>query len=165
MVVTVISLLISALLILLVLKATAGSNSGSARSAPPPVAAADTGLAQQNLSGALATLQQVDAAGQGSPDAATLQAADASLTFTSGSSSSPSTLSVTPGTDGSSVTLADRSTDGTCWVVWWSPRASTWFGAQTDQPSCTAPNGSAAPSPGPVSPSTIGWQQGTFPTA
>jgi hypothetical protein len=164
-VVTAVSLLISALLILLVLKATVGSGSGSTSPPPRPVSAADTGLAQQNLAGALATLQQVDAGGQGSVDAATLQAADPALSFPAGPSAAPSTVSVTPGTDGTSVTLAVRATDSTCWLVWWSSATGTWYGAQTSQPSCTAPSESAVPAPGPVSSSSIGWQQGSFPTA
>ena len=166
-VVTAVSLLVSALLILLVVKATVGSGAGSssASSTPQPVAVADVGLAQQNLAGALATLQQVDAGGQGSVDAASLQAADPSLTFVSGPSSGPSTMSVTPGTDGASVTLADRSSDGTCWLVWWSATAGTWYGAQTSQPSCTAPSISGPPTPGPVSSAAIGWSQASFPTA
>jgi len=165
MVVTAISLVIGALLILLALKATVGSSSGSTSQAAQPVAVADAGLAQQNLSGALATLQQVAVGGQGSVDSATLQSADPSLTFTSGPSSAPSTVSVAPGADGASVTLANRSTDGTCWLVWWSSAAGAWYGAQTSQRSCTAPTESGAPSPGPVGRSTIGWQQGSFPTA
>ena len=167
MLLTAISLLISALLILLVLKATAGSASGpgSTNSLPRTVATADTGLAQQNLAGALATLQQVDAGGRGSVDAATLQAADPSLTFTSGPSSAPDSVSVTPGADGTSVTLADRSSDSTCWVVWWSSTTGAWYGAQTAQRSCTAPARSGVPPPGPVTSAGIGWQQGSFPTA
>jgi hypothetical protein len=161
--VTAVGLLISALLVLLVLKPTvgSGSGSGSTNSTPHPVAVADAALAQQNLSGAFATLQQVDAGGQGSVEAPTLQAADPSLDFTTGPSSAPATLSVTPSADGTSVALADRSSDGTCWVVWWSSSTGAWYGAQTAQPSCTAPSASG----GPVTSSGIGWQQGSFPTA
>jgi hypothetical protein len=64
---------------------------------------------------------------------------------------------------GGSVTLANRSTAGTCWLVWKSGGSATWYGAQTDQPSCTAPALASPPSPGPVSSSSIGWQENSFP--
>ncbi len=67
------------------------------------------------------------------------------------------------GADGGSVTLADRSTGGTCWLVWSSAGTTAWYGAQTDQPSCTAPALASAPVTGPVSSTSIGWQQGSFP--
>ena len=63
------------------------------------------------------------------------------------------------------VTLADRSTDGTCWLVWKGAGGSTWYGAETGLESCTAPAISSTPSPGPVSSSSIGWKQGAFPGA
>jgi hypothetical protein len=63
-----------------------------------------------------------------------------------------------------SVTLAARSSNGTCWLVWRGAGSATWFGAQTGQPSCTAPALSSAPEAGPVSSSSIGWQPGTFPS-
>ena len=160
--VTVVSLLITALLVLVVLKATVTSgHTGS--STPTPVSTADATQAQQSLSGALATLQQIDPGGQGTVDAATLQAADPSLTFTPSPSAGPLTVSVAPSSDGSSVALADHSADGTCWFVWWSPTAGTWYGAQTSQTSCAAPGPAGPPSPGAVSDNAIGWQQGTFP--
>lgn len=67
------------------------------------------------------------------------------------------------GGTGGSVTLADRSTGGTCWLVWKSEGAATWYGAQTDQPSCTAPAIASVPAAGPVSSTSIGWQEGSFP--
>ncbi len=63
-----------------------------------------------------------------------------------------------------SITLADRSSDGVCWLVWSSGGTATWYGAQTGLTSCTAPPLSAAPTPGPVSSTVIGWQQGRFPS-
>jgi hypothetical protein len=165
--VTAISLLVTALLVLLVLKATGTTGSGSGASGTPSqsVSLADDTQAQQNLSQGVSTLQQTDPGGQGSVSAATLQAANPSVTFTSAASTNPSTISVTPQSDGSSVALADRSTDGTCWMVWWSPTAGTWFGAQTAQNSCTAPSLLGPPTAGPVSGSAIGWQQGSYPLA
>jgi hypothetical protein len=165
MLVTVISLLVTALLVLLVLKATGTSGSGKSGTPSQSVSLADTAQAQQNLSEGLSTLQQTDPSGQDSVDAAALQSADPSVTYTSAASSSPSTISVATQADGSSVALADRSTDGNCWMVWWSPTAGAWYGAQTAQSSCTAPSVSGTPTPGPVSDSTVGWQQGSFPAA
>ena len=66
--------------------------------------------------------------------------------------------------DGGAITLADRSTDGTCWLIWRSA-GGTWYGAQTKQASCTAPPLASVPSPGVVTSATIGWQQGSFPGA
>ena len=69
------------------------------------------------------------------------------------------------GAGNGTVTLADRSTGGTCWLVWKGTRTDTWYGAETGLASCTAPAISSTPSPGPVSSSSIGWQQGSFPGA
>jgi len=165
MLVTVISLFVTALLVLLVRTATGVSGSGTSGTPSQSVALADDVQAQQNLSQGVSTLQQTDPAGQGSVDAAALQSANPSVTYTTGASLNPSTISVTPQSDGRSVALADRSTDGTCWVVWWSPTAGTWYGAQTGLSSCTAPSLSGPPTAGPVSGSAIGWQQVTFPTS
>lgn len=105
--------------------------------------------------------------GQGSGvDIAQLHAADPSLTFVNGPTTVPSTVSVSSGTGpAGSVTLATRSSDGVCWVVWHAPTAQTWYGAQTGLASCTAPALAAAPSPGPVTSGAIGWQTGGFPAA
>lgn len=62
------------------------------------------------------------------------------------------------------VTLADRSSDGVCWLVWKSSNSATWYGAQTGLTSCAAPQLSGAPTPGPVSTTAIGWQHGGFPS-
>ena len=63
------------------------------------------------------------------------------------------------------VTLAARSSDGTCWLVWKGDGTATWYGAQTGLGSCTAPALTSAPDAGAVTSSSIGWQQGSFPTA
>jgi hypothetical protein len=65
---------------------------------------------------------------------------------------------------GGSITLADRSSDGVCWLVWKSGAAVTWYGAQTGLANCTAPSLSAAPPSGSVSSTAIGWQLGSFPS-
>ncbi len=69
------------------------------------------------------------------------------------------------GAGSGTVTLADRSADGTCWLAWKGAGGSTWYGAETGLASCTAPAISSTPSPGPVSSSSIGWKQGSFPDA
>jgi hypothetical protein len=67
------------------------------------------------------------------------------------------------GADSGTVTLASRSTSGTCWLAWKAAGSVTWYGAQTHLPSCAAPALASAPTPGPVTSSSIGWQQGSFP--
>ena len=69
------------------------------------------------------------------------------------------------GSGSGTVTLAARSSDGVCWLVWKGQGSGSWYGAQTGLASCTAPALSSAPTPGPVSSSGIGWQQGSFPAA
>ncbi len=61
------------------------------------------------------------------------------------------------------VTLAARSSDGTCWLVWKGDGTATWYGAQTGLGSCTAPALTSAPDAGTVTSSSIGWQPGSFP--
>jgi hypothetical protein len=69
------------------------------------------------------------------------------------------------GSASGTVTLAARSSNGTCWLVWKGEGSATWFGAQSGQSRCTAPALVSVPSPGPVTSSAIGWQQGGFPAA
>ncbi len=173
MIATMLGLVAVALLTALLLGSTFGSGStpsGSAASGTagnPEVAMADAVRAQQSLSTGLHAAEDASAAAGGfaSINAGTLSAAEPSVTFASGPSTGPTTVSVATGAtpDGTgSVTLADRSSDGTCWVVW-SSSSSTWYGAETGQSSCTAPAFSEPPSPGPVTGSAIGWQAGSFP--
>ncbi len=134
------------------------------------------------------------AGGYGTVEVGSLSAADPSVTYVTGPTTGASTVSValtagtgSPGgavgaaisgaeaagsgavTGGSgisgTVTLAARSANGTCWLVWRGDGSATWYGAQTGLPSCTAPALAVAPSAGPVSSSGIGWQQGSFPGA
>ena len=163
--VTVMGLFVSALLVLLVLKATVTSDSKSSPSTPSLPAVADAAQAQQNLSAALTTAEQAGTTGQGGLDAAAMQSIDPSLTFTSGASTDPHTVSVTPAPDGSSVALVARSTDGICWAVWWSPTSGSFYGAQTGQASCLAPTLTARPAAAPVTSTAFGWQGGSFPAA
>jgi hypothetical protein len=62
-----------------------------------------------------------------------------------------------------SITLAIRSTSGNCWLIWKGAGGGTWFGEQTDLPSCTAPALGAAPTASTVSSTAIGWRYGAFP--
>lgn len=168
MVVTLASLLVVALLVLVGIKSTLGSGSTSSSSVHQPVSAADDAQAQQSLSTALTTAATA-AAGTASYvglDAAALQAAEPSLTFVDGPSTGPETVSVASTSDGSgSVTLAARASGGTCWFVWRSPQAGTWYGAETGGGGCAAQPVEPTPNPGTVSNTSIGWQQGSFPTA
>jgi hypothetical protein len=134
------------------------------------------------------------AGGYGSIDAASLTASDPAISFVTGASSNADTISVAVGGgdgggtgaatggigaaigaatatatatgagQGGEVTLADRSSNGTCWLVWKSGAGPAWYGAQTNLPSCTAPALTSTPTASPVSSSSIGWQEGSFPT-
>jgi hypothetical protein len=176
MIVTMVSLVISALLIVLLLHATLGSGSTSATSVSnaPGVGLATSEQAQQALSTGItaAAAAAAGAGGYGALSAASLSASDPSITFVDGPSTSASTVSVATsdaGTDGSgaggSVTLAALASNGTCWLVWRGVGASNWYGAQTHLTSCTAPALPTTPVPSAVSASAIGWQQGSFPSA
>ncbi len=171
MIATMLSMVAVALLLALLLASSFHSGStASGTAGNPEVALADSLQAQQSLSTGLHAAEDAaaSAGGLASVDAATLSAAEPSVTFVSGASTGPTTVSMATGSTAEGageVTLTDRSSDGTCWVVWSSPSSPTWYGAQTGQSSCTAPALAGAPSPGPVSRSAIGWQSGAFPTA
>ena len=181
MVVTGVSMVVTALLVLIAIEATLGSghsNPGSA-SGNPEVSAADHLQAQQSLSTALQAVNAASAGGAGGVPGlgasgsgsgtgagsgvtvAELSASDPSLTFVAGPSTTATTVSVA--SEGGSVTLATRSSDGVCWLVWHAPGSADWYGAQTHAGSCSAPGLSSPPSPGPVSSNAIGWQSGSFP--
>jgi hypothetical protein len=168
MAVIVLTLLVSAgltaLLLGTMLNSNSGANSSTSVTNAPGVALANNLQAQQNLSQALTAAAGAAGApgGYGSLDASTLSAAEPSVTFVDGPSSSASTVSVSSGSGG--LTLADRSSDGTCWLVWRGGPGPAWYGAQTELSSCTAPSLAGPPTPGPVSSSAIGWQQGSFPS-
>jgi hypothetical protein len=185
MVVIVLSLAITAILVAVLLGTTlkSGSNSSTNVTNAPGVAEATALQAQQTLS---TSLTAADAAassgGYGSVTTSALSASNPSISFVTGPSSDSNTVSVAvtggdggagevggvsvggvPGGSGGSITLADRSGDGTCWLVWKSSSSGTWYGAQTDLSSCVAPALDSTPSAGPVSSASIGWQQGSFP--
>ena len=168
MVVTLAGLVIVALLVLVGLKSTLGSGSSSGSTTQQPVSAADDAQAQESLSTALTTAATATAA-SGSyvgVDAATLQAAEPTITFVDGPSTGPNTVSVASTSDGTwSVTLAARAVGGTCWFAWRSPQTGVWYGAETGGGTCAAQPIEPTPNPGAVSSTSIGWQQGSFPTA
>jgi hypothetical protein len=66
-----------------------------------------------------------------------------------------------------SVTLATYSQalsgQGSCLYLWMT-NGATWFGAQTDQSSCTAPSLPTAPVASGVSSTAIGWSNSSFPS-
>ncbi|HUY66217.1 MAG TPA: hypothetical protein VMV06_05325 [Acidimicrobiales bacterium] len=174
MIATVLSLVAVAMLVGILLGTTShsGGNADTSVSNAPGVAQSDSLAAQQALSTALssATAAASSVGGLGSVDLSTLSASDPSITFVSGPSANASTVSVAVTADptgggGGSVTLADRSSNGTCWLVWSPTGGATWYGAQTGLADCAAPAIGSAPPPGPVSSSAIGWQQGGFPPA
>jgi len=173
MVVTVISLLVTALLVLLALTTMfKSSGNGSTKlSNQPGVGTADDLSAQQALQTTLTTADAVAAGsgGYGSVTASALAASDPSISYVAGPSASSATISVAASTGsaggaGGGMTLAVRSATGNCWLVWKGDGGATWFGQQTGLTSCTAPPLGTAPTATPVSSTSIGWRQGAFPT-
>jgi hypothetical protein len=171
MIVTMLSLVIGALLVALLLGKTLGSSTTSSTSITnaPGVAEADGLQAKQSLSIGLTAAAAAAAAASGGYATLTstdLSQANPSIHFVAGPSAGASTVSVatTAGGGGGSITMAAHASDGTCWLVWKPDQGATWYGAQSDLASCTAPAISSPPTPDPVSSSTIGWQQGSFPS-
>ncbi len=77
---------------------------------------------------------------------------------------SPGTGSGAGGGDGSSLTLAALSHTGTCWFLWISVGAATWYGAEPEAGnSCQAPALAAAPTASSPAAGTIGWSPGSYP--
>jgi hypothetical protein len=182
MVVTALSMGITAILVALLLTTVlkGSSTSDTSINNAPGVAEARAIQAQQTLSTALASVATAaSSGGYAGVSASSLSASEPSISFVDGPSTDATTVSVAVAdgggagsvaaiagggsTGGGSVTLADRSADGTCWLVWKSAGSPTWYGAQTNVAGCTAPALASAPSPGPVSSTTIGWQEGSFP--
>ncbi|MGD0391395.1 MAG: hypothetical protein ABSC41_02000 [Acidimicrobiales bacterium] len=183
MIATALGLVATAILTALLLGTMLGSNGTPATgiSNGPGVAEATALQAQQTLTAGLTTVETaaISTGGYGSLQPSALTASDPSITFVAGPSTDSDTISISVtggtggtggaggvgGTGGGTVTLADRSTGGTCWLVWKGAGGGTWYGAETAMASCTAPAISSTPSPGPVSSSSIGWQPGSFPDA
>jgi hypothetical protein len=168
MVVTMASLVITAALVALVVSATLSSHgtSQSGVANAPGVSLADNLQAQQALSTSL-TAATTSAGGTGdfsTITVGTLSAANPSITYLQGPSSSSSVVSVATSSTNGSVTLVARAAGGTCWVVW-AGSGGSWYGAQTNQTSCSAPSLDVAPMASPVSSTAIGWQKNSFPAA
>ncbi|MGH9096818.1 MAG: hypothetical protein ACRDWB_05280 [Acidimicrobiales bacterium] len=163
-----VSMVIAAALVALVLTATLSSHgtpqSGVANA--PGVSLADNLQAQQTLSTSLtaATTRAGGTGDLGTVTADILSAANPSIRYVEGPSSSSSVVSVATSATSGSVTLVTRAASGTCWVVW-AASGGTWYGAQTNQTSCTAPPLDVAPMASAVSAAAIGWQQNGFPVA
>lgn len=170
MIATGLSLVATALLTALLLSATlhSGGHSTTSVTNAPGVAQADHLEAQSALSTALSSAEATASTvgGYGSLTPASLSGENPAVGVVAGPSTDASTISmsVSAGTGAGAVTLADRSPDGVCWLVWKSAAGPTWFGAQTHATSCTAPPLSTPPVPGSASASTIGWQPGSFPS-
>ncbi len=215
MIAIVLALVVVALASALLLGTTlhSGGSSGTGGGAPG-VAMADRLQAQQSLNTGLTAAESAAAAAGGlsAVSASQLEQSNPSITFVAGSSTGPTTVSVTvSAVDGSSstaggdqstggagvpnipgmtgggasggdgagtsgtgggantsgagaITLADRSSDNVCWLIWKSSGSATFYGAQTGLTSCSAPQLAAPPTPGPVSADAIGWQEESFPT-
>lgn len=148
--------------------AASGGGSGGGSGLGGEVGIAADLAAQQNLQAAVTAAQQVAiTSGNSSAGLSTLQAAERGLRFVSGPSSDEETVSVAESAGvggGGSVTLAVRSTSGTCWYAWVGAGTS-WFGAEPDSKSCVAEPLSTAPSAGSPAPGVVGWRQGGFPAA
>jgi hypothetical protein len=180
LIVLVLSLLVVGVLTAIVLGSTLGGGSNSPADNPTVGLASDV-QAKTSLSEAVTAAQAALTAG-GSVSAAGLAAANPSLQYTTGPSTGPDLVSVTPSagsggaipgaggvtvpgspaTGGSGVVLAVHSSSANCWFAYLGGPVP-WYGEQTGQPSCTAPALSGTPTAGPVSSSSIGWQMGSFP--
>ncbi len=168
MVATMLSLLASAILVALILISTLGSHGQSKPGIAnaPGVGLANDMQAQQALSTSLTTAI-AEAAGGGDYSTVTvafLAAANPSITYVDGPSTSSSVVSVANSAGGGAITMVVRASSGTCWLVW-AGSGDTWYGAQTNQTSCTAPPLDSAPTASAVSSTAIGWRQGDFPSA
>jgi hypothetical protein len=177
MVVTALSLGATAILTVILLSTmfkSSGSSTTSVTNAPG-VEEATALQAQEALSSGLSTVEAAaSAGGYGSLNPSALSASGASASFVTGPSSNATTISMAVSTGGGAgfggaeagaVTLAARASDNVCWLIWKSAGGEAWYGAQTGLTSCTAPALTVPPSPGPVSSTSIGWQQGSFPPA
>jgi hypothetical protein len=138
-------LLVVAVVITL-LVGTTMHTSGKATASASNVTTGNDHQAQQALSAGLPEASaKAGSRGYAFLDISTLSTSGASVTFGSGPSSNPSTVSVhivgghsnnqnknrNQRTAGASITMADRSSDGVCWFVWRSTESATWYGART----------------------------------
>lgn len=160
-----------------------GSNDGLGVGAGSPANRAYDIAAESTLESAQTAVETAaTTSGYSTISAQSLAFDEPSIDFTSGASSSNTTVSVatsdggsaTPAqglggtgpTSGGSVTLASYSNStsgsGSCLFVWMAS-GSTWFGAEEDQTSCTATALSQAPLAGTPSPTSIGWAEGSYP--
>lgn len=147
------------------------SASGTAAGAEPAVGgvvgeAADI-AAQQNLDTAADIVEQAAASsGYAGITPAAVEGAARGLAFTTGASSGDDQVSLvaSPAPGDGSVTLALRSSSGTCFLVW-TASAATWFGTEPGAGTCAAGALDAPPAASTPGPGKVGWQQGTFPAS
>jgi hypothetical protein len=126
--------------------------------------AGDT-VAQANVMAAVSVVAAaaITDGGYGGVQAASLTGSSPGVVFTTGPSTNASHISLASGAGPpGGVTLAVRSTSGTCWLVWTSS-ATSWYGAETGH-ACVAPALGSPPGPGVAANGGIDWQSGGFPT-
>lgn len=140
----------------------AGASSGSGVIGAVALAADES--AQENLRAALDALAQVAAVnGYSAITASDLQSALRGVTFTPGSSTSASVISLTAdAASGGGVGMAALSSSGTCWLTW-TAGAVTYFGAERRAATCSAPALAGPPAPSAPASGRVGWQAGSFP--
>ncbi len=162
-----------------------GSNDGLGSGAGSPANRAYDVVAETTLETAQSAVETAaTTTGYSGINAQSLAFDEPSLDFTSGASTSNTTVSVATSSGGgagtgqlpgqglggaassASVTLASysdsTSATGSCLYVWMTT-GSTLFGAEEDQTSCTAPALAQAPATSSPSSSSIGWAEGTYP--
>jgi hypothetical protein len=126
--------------------------------------AGDT-VAQANLMSAVSVVAEaaITGEGYGSVQAASLAGSSPGVVFTTGPSTNAAHISVAAaaGPPGG-VTLAVRSTSGTCWYLWMSSVATS-YGADVGHP-CVAPALGSPPAPSAPSGGAIDWQSVGFPS-
>jgi hypothetical protein len=145
--------------------ATGGTGGTTSDSGASLIHHAGDTVAQANLTAAVSVVAQaaITAGGYGNVGAASLTGSSPGVVFTTGPSTNASHISVAAaGGSSGGVTLAVRSTSGTCWFVWTSSSAN-WYGVQTGH-ACAAPALGSPPGPGAAANGGIDWQTGGFPT-
>jgi hypothetical protein len=167
-----------------------GSGNGLGSGAGSPADKAYDIAAESSLETAESAVETAaTTSGYASIDAQSLEFDEPSVRFVSGPSTSDTTVSVVgpstqsggsppsaiPGqapsagsvsSSGGSVTLAAYSEStsgaGSCLYVW-TTSGATWFGAESNQTSCSAVALASAPVAGTPSSNSIGWAQSAFP--
>ena len=167
-----VSLLIVAVLSVVAMKTFAGSTStagASGQSFGPDVSQAYAVQAQTDLSNAMQQIQDVAVSDGGFSGLDLSQfgvraGPSASAGQVSGAVASDASGLGGGGDGGGSVTLATRASPDVCWYVWFS-NSATWYGVEPGASSCAAQPMDEPPTASAPSSGTIGWQDGSFPSA